>query len=234
VDINEVQAQVMKSSATAAAGQLAMVEQMAGWFAENLVETLLKPAFMRVHKLLRTDLAGPTSAKIRGKWQQTDTGQWQPREELDITMGMTTAEKAARIGALSQVITNQSMILQMGGGGILTDNAKMYNAMCDWCRANDLHEPEQYLIDPTSPEAQQAQQAQAQQQQQQMQQQQKQIMDLQRQVQAFELEKQSRDLRYKVWSDQLDAEVEEAKMTADNVVKLKTSQAGKEAPDNAE
>lgn len=222
VDVNELQAQIMKSSATAAAGQLAQVEQMAGWFAGNLVETLLKPAFMRVHKLLRLELGGPVQAKVRGKWAQTDTRQWPERENLTVTMGMTTAEKQARVLALSTVITNQFAILQAGGAGVLTDNGKMYNAMCDWCRANDLDTPEQYLIDPNSPEAQQAQQNQAaaqQQQQQQMQQMQQQLLQMQ---QAFELEKQRRDLQYKVWSDQLDAEVKEAQMTADNVVKLKT------------
>lgn len=221
VDVNELQAQVMKSSATAAAGQLAQVEQMAGWFAENIVETLLKPAFARVHKLLRTDLAGPQKAKIRGKWQQTDSSQWPERENLDITMGMTTGEKVARIGALSQVITNQANIIAMGGGDILTSNAKMYNAMTDWMRANDLSTPEQYLIDPESPEAQQAAQGKAQSQQQQQQA----LADMQKQLiqiqHNFELLKQSRDLQYKVWSDQLDAEVKEAQMTADNVVKVK-------------
>lgn len=233
VDVNELQAQIMKSSATAAAGQLAQVEQMAGWFAENLVETLLKPAFMRVHKLLRTVLAGPVNAKIRGKWQETNTGQWPVRENVETTMGMTSAQKAARVMALSQVITNQAQILAMGGAGVLTDNAKMYNAMCDWCRANDLQTPEQYLIDPTSPEAQQAQQAMAQKAQQDQAAQQKQIQDLQAQIQAFELEKQARDLRYKVWSDQLDAEVKEAQMTADNVVKIKAMNTPKGQP-NAE
>lgn len=221
VDINEVQAQVMKSSATAAAGQLAMVEQMAGWFAENLVETLMKPAFLRVHALLRGELAGPIQAKVHGKWTRSDSGQWPERTVCDVTMGMTTAQKAQRVGALSQVITQQESILQAGGGGILTDNAKIYNAMSDWCRANDLHNPEQYLIDPNSQEAQQAQQAKAQQQEQQA----KQLQDVQKQLlqlqHAFELEKQRRDLEYKVWSDQLDAEVEEAKVTADNVVKIK-------------
>jgi hypothetical protein len=221
VDVNELQAQIMKSSATAAAGQLAQVEQMAGWFAENLVETLLKPAFMRVHKLLRTELAGPVQAKIRGKWQQTDTGQWPVRENIETTMGMTSAQKAQRIGALNVVVTNQMAILQTGGAGILCDNAKLYNAMCDWCRASDLSTPEQYLIDPTSPEAQQAQQNMAQQAQQQSQQQQAQIAALQKQVQDFELEKQRRDLNYKVWSDQLDAETKEAEMTAKNVVEIK-------------
>lgn len=223
VDINELQAQVMKSSATAAAGQLAQVEQMAGWFASNLVETLLKPAFMRVHKLLRTDLAGRTSAKVRGKWQQTDTGQWPERENLSITMGMTSAQKVQRIGALNTVIGKQSEILMQGGDEILVNLGKIYNAMCDWCRASDLDTPEQYLIDPTSPEAQKAREDKSRATQQQMQAQQQQIQQLQQQVQQFELEKQRRDLQYKVWSDQLDAEVKEAQMTADNVVKLKTA-----------
>lgn len=234
VDINEVQAQVMKSSATAAAGQLAMVEQMAGWFAANLVETLLKPAFMRVHRLLREELGGPTKAKIRGKWQDTDPSQWPERENITTNMGMTTAEKAARIGALNTVIAKQGEILMQGGDNVLTSLAKVYNAMCDWCRANDLDTPEQYLIDPTSPEAQQAMQQKAESQQQQMQAQQAQIQQLQKQVQDFELEKQSRDLRYKVWSDQLDAEVKEAQMTADNVVKMKQINKPAEPTQNVE
>lgn len=234
VDINELQAQIMKSSATAAAGQLAQVEQMAGWFAGNLVETLLKPAFLRVHMLLRTDLAGPANAKIRGKWQQTDTGQWPVRENLEITMGMTSAQKAARVGALNQVISKQTEIIMQGGEGILTSRAKLYNAMCDWCRASDLQTPEQYLIDPNSPEAQQAANQQAQQAQQQMQQQQQQIEKLQAQIQAFELEKQRRDLEYKTWSDQLDAEVQEAKITADNVVKMKQINKPAQGDDHAQ
>ncbi|MNE75614.1 hypothetical protein D3C80_1717900 [compost metagenome] len=47
---------------------------------------------------------------------------------------------------------------------------------------------------------------------------QKAMIDMQQQ---FELLKQQRELDYKVWSDQLDAEVKEAQMTADNVVKIK-------------
>lgn len=223
VDLNELSAQVMKSSATAAAGQLAQVEQMAGWFAGNLVESLLKPAFMRVHRLLRTELGGPVNAKIRGKWAQTDTSQWRPRTTMDVTMGMTTAQKAQRVGALGQVVTNQFAIISNGGAGVLTDNGKMYNAMCDWMRASDLDTPEQYVIDPESPEAQQAQQNQAAQQQQQQEQMRALQQGLIQMQQAFELEKQRRDLQYKVWSDQLDAEVKEAQMTADNVTKLKVA-----------
>jgi hypothetical protein len=234
LDVNEIQAQIMKSSATAAAGQLAQVEQMAGWFAGNLVETLLKPAFARIHKLMRTDLAGPQMGKIRGKWQQTDSSSWPARENLTITMGMTTAEKAAKVNTLTQVISKLGEIQQSGGSGILTDNSKVYNAMCDWLRASDIDTPEQYLIDPTSPEAQQAQQAQAQQQQQQQQQMQQVQQAMIRMQHNFELLKQQRDLDYKVWSDRLDAEVKEAQMTADNVVKIKQANQQQRANENVD
>ncbi len=221
VDVNELQAQIMKSSATAAAGQLAQVEQMAGWFAGNLVETLLKPAFARVHKLLREELAGPVEAKIRGKWQQTDTGQWPERENLTVNMGMTTAEKTAKVGTLSQVISQQTAIIASGGDGVLTNKSKVYNAMTDWLRASDIDTPEQYLIDPDSPEAKQTLQQQAQAQQQQQQQMQQMQQALIQMDQQFKLLIQKRDLEFKVWKEQLDAEVKEAQMTADNVVKIK-------------
>jgi hypothetical protein len=221
VDVNELQAQIMKSSATAAAGQLAQVEQMAGWFAGNLVETLLKPAFARVHKLLREELAGPVEAKIRGKWQQTDTGQWPARENLTVNMGMTTAEKTAKVGTLTQVISQQTNIMASGGDNILTNRSKVYNAMTDWLRASDIDTPEQYLIDPDSPEAKQAMQQQAQAQQQQQQQMAQMQQALIQMDQQFKLLIQKRDLEFKVWKEQLDAEVKEAQMTADNVVKMK-------------
>lgn len=214
LDMNETQAQLMSSSATAAAGTLGQVEKMSGWFASNLVETLLKPAFLMVHRLLRTELGGPMKAKLRGKWVDDDSSRWEPRDQLEIVMGMTTAEKAHRIQALTGVISQQAAINAQGGGGILVDNKRIYNAMADWLRANDLGQPEQYILDPDSPQAQQAAQQQAQsqqQQQQQMQAMQEQLLQMQH---AFELQKQENDLGWKTWNARLDAEIEEAKLTS--------------------
>jgi hypothetical protein len=226
LDMHEVQAQLMSSSATAAAGTLGEVEKMAGWYATNLVETMLKPAFMMVHRLLRTEMGGPAEAKIRGKWQQTDTSQWPERRNVDCVMGMTTAEKAQRVMSLSQVLQHQMMLMQTGAAGVLVDSGNIYNAMTDWVRASNLETPEQYMVDPQSEEAQavQAQQAEQQQaQQQQLQQLQQRMVE---QEQAFELEKQRRDLEYKRWSDLLDAEVEEAKITEQGISDMAKLNAG--------
>jgi hypothetical protein len=114
----------------------------------------------------------------------------------------------------------QGMMAQ-GGTGIIVDMPRLYNAMGDWIRTANLGSPDQYLVDPKSPEAQQAAQAQSQAQQQQMQEQVRIQAELTKLTQDFELEKQRRDLEYKVWSDKLDAEIKEADITARSVVDIK-------------
>lgn len=228
LDFSEVQAQLMGTSATAAAGQLSKVEMMGGWFAGNIVRTMLLPLFTLVHRILRTDMAGPTMARIGGKWAQTDTTNWQPRMVTDIQMGLTTTEKAERIMSLTQTITMMQGMMAQGGAGIICDLPRLYNAMGDWIRTAGLGSPDQYLIDPSSPESQQAAQQQQQSQKQQAEQQvqiQSQLIRLQ---QDFELEKQRRDLEYKTWSDKLDAEVKEADMTSKGIIEVKKLQANTE------
>lgn len=229
LDFNEVQSQIMASSATAAAGQLAKVEQMAGWFATNIVQTILKPLFLQVHRLLRTEMAGQVNAKIGGKWAQTDTGQWAARDITTVAMGMTTIQKAERMQSLQTVIGQLQGLISSGGNGVITDQTRLYNAMGDWIRAANLGAPDQYLIDPASPEAQQAAQAQQQAAQQAAQAAQdaqiKMAVDSQApllQMQHhFKLTEQDRELSYKVWSDQLDAEVKEADMTSRAMIDIK-------------
>lgn len=221
LDFSQVQAQLMSSSATAAAGQLAKVELMGGWFAGNIVRTLLLPLFMMVHRIMRTDMAGPQMARIAGKWAQTDTSQWQERQATDIHMGMTTVEKAERIMALQQMITLQQAAMQQGGAGIITDLARMHSAMADWVRTAQLGAPDQYLIDPTSQEAQQVQAQNAQKQKQAEEDQVTIQSTLIKMQQEFELEKQRRDLMFKKWDSELDAEIEEAKLTVNGAIEVK-------------
>jgi hypothetical protein len=229
LDFNEVQSQIMASSATAAAGQLAKVEQMAGWFASNIVQTILKPLFLSVHRLLRTEMSGKVSAKIGGKWRETDTGQWSARDITTVSMGMTTIQKAERMQGLQTVITQLQGLIASGGNGIITDQNRLYNAMSDWIRAANLGPPDQYLIDPNSTEAKQAaaQQAKSQQQAAQAAAEAQVRMTLDSQgpllqmQHKFKLIEQDRELSYKVWSDQLEAEVKEADMISKSMIDIK-------------
>jgi len=232
LDFSEVQAQLMGTSATAAAGQLSKVEMMGGWFAGNIVRGLLLPLFMMVHRILRTDLAGPQMARVGGKWQQTDTSQWQERMVTDVHLGLTTTEKAERMMALDKAIALLQGMMASGGKGIITDLPRLYNAMGDWIRTANLGTPDQYLIDPASPGAKQAQQGQAQAAKQASEEQARIQSVIVKLEQNFELEKQRRDLDYKRWKDELQAEIEEAKLTTGAIIDVKKINTEKAEPDD--
>jgi len=216
LDYNDVQAQLMSAqSAVAAAGQLAQIEKMSGWYATNLINTLLRPAFLLVHKVLRNEYTQAINAKSNNKWISINPSEWQPRDNVHITMGMTSQEKAQRINALSTVIQQQQTIIQAGGNNILTALSKVYNSMSDWIRANDLESPDRYLLDPEQPEQQQAAAQQSQQAEQQRQQLVKDQQTLLQQQHRQDMAKQEAELAYKKWSDELDAEIKEAELTTD-------------------
>ena len=248
LDFNEVQSQIMSASATAAAGQLAKVEQMSGWFAANVVRTVLKPLYLAVHRLMRMDeSAAPVTAKRAGKWESSNPEQWPDRSLTSVNMGMTTVQRAERMQSLSTVISQQMGLMSSGAGGVLVDNTRIYGAMSDWIRAAGLGSPDQYLIDPASAGARQAAQAAAVAAEQKAaavsghdlellnEQHRYELVKAARQH-GFDLAQQERELEYKVWSDRLDAELKEAQMMADGVVSMRKLQldAAKVEPDDSD
>jgi hypothetical protein len=154
-------------------------------------------------------------AKRQGQWVQVDPGQWKPREIAQVTMGLTTTQRMTRINALTSVLGQQQNLMQQGLNGVMTDAARVYNAMCDWLRASDLPDPDQYFIDPSSDEAKAAAKRNQDNQTQQQAAAARQASQIQQQGFDFELVKQHRELAYKYWSDQLDAAVKEAELVAD-------------------
>ncbi|GAF97191.1 unnamed protein product, partial [marine sediment metagenome] len=82
VDMNTAEAQVMKSSAEAAGAMKLSRETMAGWFCNNLVQSLMKGTFILVHRTLREYFNEELGAKVRGKWSKTNPSQWQERNHV--------------------------------------------------------------------------------------------------------------------------------------------------------
>jgi hypothetical protein len=232
LDLNDADRQIMSSSATAAAGQMANNEKMAGFYCRNLVQTLLADTHRLIHKKLRYEYTEPLGAKIRGKWEQTVPAEWMERKSITVIAGLTTTERNQKSQAYMMLLQQQQMALQAGGNGIITDMGKIYNASADWIRLQDIGAPDEYLLDPDSQEAAAAAQAQAEQQQQAAAQQQALIQE----QMAIEREKIAQD-RYKVdketafdyYNANLDAEVSEAEITSKAVletVKIENVQRG--------
>jgi len=141
-------------------------EATASLFARTFAETALRQLWQICHYLLRTSWSGPLDVKIQGKWQQVDPSKWIARSGVSVRVGMSHTERMRKVAALTQVMQGQSAMMAQGGAGTLVDESKMYNAAADLVIAMQLRNPDRYLINPESQEAQQAAQAKAQQQQQ--------------------------------------------------------------------
>lgn len=163
----EMQSSAMQiASNQTAAGidrQYSTKEARAAMMARTFAETALRQVWLSAHYLLRTHWGGEIAAKIGGQWVQADPSKWRPRTGVVVHVGESRSQTMQRAGMLSQVMTAQATLVQGGkGGGVLTDDSRVYNAFVDWCYANQLRAPERYFIDPGSPQSQQAAKAAAQ------------------------------------------------------------------------
>jgi len=194
---------------------MAATEQLNAMVAKNLVETLLKPAYLKLHQLLRMYRREPiVMPQPAGGWQETQPGEWRERDEMTITMGMSVGERSQRIAALQAVQQDHMTDAQAGTVGVLSSLQSAYRARVDRARLGGLPNPEQYYVDPTSQEAQMAQQQAAQQaeqqamQQQQLQQQQMQyqyqlMTDIEKVKGEFKLAQQRMDEQAKLIREQM-------------------------------
>jgi hypothetical protein len=143
--------------------QYSTKEARAAMMARTFAETAMRQVWLSAHYLLRTQWGSGLAVKVSGQWLQADPTKWRPRSGVIVHVGESRTQATIRAGALQGVMSAQGALATSGkGGGILTDDAKAYNALMDWCYANNLRTPERYFIDPASPQSQQAQQQAAQ------------------------------------------------------------------------
>jgi len=212
-DMMQGEFQIAGTSAAAANGEIGHKEKMSAFFARNLINSLVKGSFMLIHQALRSYYGGPIDAKLGGEWVKTDPRKWLPRRRYKVIPGLSSSERRELAAAQAQNIQYQSMAMQAGLDGVLVTPEKIHNSLRDWLRTVNLDQVDSYYVDPGSAEGQQAAQAKQQsqqQQQQQMEQLQQRVID---QEQALDKYKHDSELAYKRWSDELQAQVDEMKVT---------------------
>jgi hypothetical protein len=201
---------------------LTNIELLGNMVAKTLAETLVRSAFLLVHRLLRTTVLEPMTLRLADRWVMVDPGTWKARDRINIKAGLSPGERRKKAATLEAVVQHQLAMMSAGLDGILVGMPNIYAAQRDWCAAQGLDAGERYFTDPTGQAAQQAsqqklQQAQQQQQmQQQMQQMQAQLAQQQLQTEQAKvhLDKYKADLdnKFNYWKEALNAEIEEAKI----------------------
>ncbi len=227
LDMISADAQLVGETAYGIERQYGQRELLVSFMARNLAETLIRPLYLLMHEFMRRYSNAPIQLKFQGQWVEVDPSQWPRRVRCNVKAGMSSGERTHIQRTLSQMLQIQMTAMQQGMNGVLADVSTVYNTIHDWAVMAGLDEPDNYSINPKSPQAQQAaqQNAQSQQAAQQAQQQiQQAIYQLEMQKLQQAAKEAQDELAYKYWSDRLKAETDEAKIVAQGVVDLERVQ----------
>lgn len=215
-----------------------VMEQLAAHMTKNMATSLVRNVFLLSHATLREYFDEPVNVKRNGRWESPVPSSWQPRSRLTVKIGMSPGERARKVATLGQVVDAQISLAREGMDNVLVNIEGFYKALTDWGRAAELPNPEQYFIDPSTPEAQEAlkrkEQSEAQQ------------ADVSRALMAnavgleqlrtgLDKYKADQETAFNYWKETLRAEIEEAKIvgqaTADLVTQTKFGSNGNDRSD---
>ncbi len=213
---------VREASGVSVDMQLQPREQMAAMVSRNIAETLVRNVFLLIHRTLRTQWKGSILFKKADDWQETNPAEWQARDRINITVGLSPGERRRTMQALQYVHQVQMQMIAGGTANITTDWPGIHKSLTDWMRAAELDTGQQYFLDPDGQKSMQAQQAAAQEQQaqaqqgQQMQQLALQMQQMESQLEKLKLDQEDRhhqdEMRFKYYDADLDANIEVEKL----------------------
>jgi hypothetical protein len=139
---------------------------------------------------------------------------------------MTPGQRGHLQNVLAQHLQLQVTAVQSGAMGILADARTIYRTSVEWLRLAGISNPERLVIDPDSPPAQQAV-AQQGEQARQAQAQQEALLRFQLQLAQEEIASRERiamkELEYKYYDTNVDADLKEAEITGKGVIELEKS-----------
>lgn len=200
-----------------------VMEQLASMMTQFIACTLIRETFLLAHTVMRENFTEPVPFKRNGKWISPIPAQWQPREMVTVKIGMSPGERARMAAALGKMLDSQLALADKGLDEVLVNATRFYRTLMAWARVNDIRNPEQYFIDPESPEARRAfalKTKAAQQDAGKRQNLMERAIGKEEAVVALDKYKHDSSLVHKYWSDVLDSEVEEARIVGDSTTKL--------------
>lgn len=156
LDLQNQQTRIMGQTATGIERQFSSRELQTADMLRTLSETLVKQTYLLVHAAMRLWMRGSVSVRQGMETFNVEPAQWAARERVNVKTGLSQAERNQRTGSLEQIIMVQRELIAAGYNGIITDEAKVYNALMDHAVFSGIDNPHRYWSNPESPEAQQA------------------------------------------------------------------------------
>lgn len=200
-----------------------VMEQLAAMMTKNIAQTLIRNTFLLAHATLRENVREPLPIKRNGKWFSPVPAEWPRRSCIFVKVGMSPGERSRKMAALDKILQSQIGLAQMGMDNVLVTVDGFYKALMDWARVAEIPNPEQYFLDPLSPQARQAAQEKAQAAQAEAQEKRNlmhQAIQLEQLRTATEKYKADQATQFDYWAKTMDVEMKEAELAGKATIEL--------------
>lgn len=201
-----------------------VMESLALFMTRIIANTLVRSMYLIAHETLRTQWNEPIMFKRGNKWVKTNPAEWPVRDSVEVNLGKSMNERARESAIFAQLLDRQAFLAANGMEEILVDVTTYHAALDAWLRVNDIDNPEKFQIDPRSDKAIEAMRRKAQQNQQAQQKQDallNQAVALEQVRAALEKYRIDVETQFKYYAEVLQAQIEEAKITATSVVEIR-------------
>jgi hypothetical protein len=201
-----------------------VMESLALFMTRIIANTLVRSMYLVAHETLRTQWPEPIKFKRGNKWVETNPSKWPVRDAVEVNLGKSLNERARESAVLERLLDRQAFLASVGMEEILVDVTTYHAALDAWLRVNDVENPEKYQIDPRSDKAMQAMKRKAQDNAAQNAKQEallNQAVALEQVRAALEKYRIDVETQFKYYAEVLQAQIEEAKITANSVVEIR-------------
>jgi hypothetical protein len=201
-----------------------VMESLALFMTRVIANTLVRSMYLIAHETLRTQWKEPIIFKRGNKWVETNPSKWPVRDSIEVNLGKSLNERARESAVYERLLDRQAFLAANGMEEILVDVTTYSAALDAWLRVNDIENPEKFQIDPRSDKAVAAMKRKAQENQRAQAKQEallNQAVALEQVRAALEKYRIDVETQFKYYAEVLQAQIEEAKITANSVVEIR-------------
>lgn len=117
---NDRTAQEVMMTANAAKQRVKLIARI-------FAETLVKPVFLGILKLLTAGEMEPLAFRLRGQFVKYDPNEWRDQYDMTVNVGLGTGDKHQQIAFFTQLAQMQAGLMQSPFGQLMIDPQKVYN-----------------------------------------------------------------------------------------------------------
>lgn len=140
----------LRPDRTATEIQLTMTaaKQRVRLIARVLGETLMKPIFAGILRLLTEGDMKPLSFRLRGEFVNYDPNEWRDHYDMTVNVGLGTGDRQQQAALLQQILLNQMQIAGSPFGPLLIAPQQIYNTQAKLTENAGFKDIASYWVDP--------------------------------------------------------------------------------------